>query len=114
MPNLAILSKSDHVQQVGIRLRQLIDALEIPYVQAATEMGVSKSQLGNWMRGDSYPAPYQLYLFCRRRGVNFDWPFLGDPAALPYQVASRLLQGEPEPEPPSAADNQVSEKLGSR
>lgn len=114
MPNLAILAKSDHVQQVGIRLRQLIDALEIPYTLAAEEMGVSKSQLGNWMRGDSYPAPYQLYLFCRRRGLNFDWPFLGDPASLPYQVASRLLQGGPEPEQLSVADSQASEKIGTR
>lgn len=114
MPNLTILAKSDHVRHVGIRLRQLIDALEIPYVQAAEEMGVSKSQLGNWMRGDSYPAPYQLYLFCRRRGLNFDWPFLGDPAALPYQVASRLLQAAPEPAELEVAGSQASGKIGSK
>lgn len=114
MPNLAILAKSDHVQHVGVRLRQLIDALDISYVQAAHEMGVTKSQLGNWMRGDSYPAPYQLYLFCRRRGLTFDWVYLGDPAGLPYQVATRLLQGEQAPEETSGAGSQASEKVGTK
>lgn len=112
MPNLTILATTDHVLQVGIRLRQLIDALDIPYVQAAREMGISKSRLGNWMRGDNYPGQYELYRLCRRRGVNFDWVFLGDPAALPYEVASRLLQQEEEPAELAAEDSQASENLG--
>lgn len=86
------LSKRDHIQAVGIRLRQLIDALGISYTEAAADMGIPKNQLGNWMRGDrSYPQEYSLYLFCRKRGVNTDWIYLGDPSGLPYKVASVLL-----------------------
>lgn len=114
MPELTILAKSDHVRDAGIRLRQLIDALGISYVQAAREMGITKNHLGNWMRGASYPGAYELYRFCRYRGLNFDWVFLGDPAALPYPVARKLLQQEDEQASSSVADNLASEKIAQR
>lgn len=110
MSDTIILPKSDHVRDVGIRLRQLIDALDIPYKQAAQEMGVSKSHLGNWMRGTNYPTPYEVFRFCRRRGVNFDWIFLGDPAALPHRVVERLLAGVFPQETPAGEGSQAFEK----
>jgi len=92
---IPIESKEDHIAAVGARLRQLIDALDIPYVEAARDMGVPKSQLGNWMRGDrSYPPIYPIYRFCRIRGVDMNWVFLADPSGLPHRVTSRLLRTE--------------------
>ena len=99
----AILSKSDHMKAVGARLRQLIDALGISYVEAAKDMGIPKNHLGNWMRGDAYPLHYEIYRFARIRGVNLDWVFLGDPSGLPQRVFAKLpgLGQEPADQPVS-------------
>lgn len=91
-----ILALSDHKKAVGHRLRQLIDALNMKYVDAAEEMGTSRNHLGNWMRGRDYPLWYPLYKFCRVRGVNTDWVMLGDPSSLPAKVRDRLLELERE------------------
>ena len=93
---------------VGVRLRQLIDALNMSYVEAADIMGIDKSGLGNWMRGrPSYPSVYSLYKFCRTKGVDFNWVFLGDPSGLPDRAARTLLGLEPkqadQPEPATQA-----------
>ena len=77
MPSI-FLTERDHIEIVGRRMRQLIDALGISYAEAARDMGVPKNQLGNWMRGDSYPRPYCLYQFSRLRGVDMNWIYLGD------------------------------------
>lgn len=98
----AVLSKADHTKAVGVRLRQLIDALGLSYVDAANDMGVTKNHLGNWMRGAAYPLHYSLYRFCRIRGVNTDWVYLGDPSGLPHRVAAALLQPAPKQEDRSA------------
>ena len=82
---------------VNVRLRQLIDALGIKYVRAAEDMGITKNHLGNWMREEKpvYPDIYKIYRFCRIRGVDFNWVFLGDPSGLPERVSRILLGLEP-------------------
>lgn len=105
-----ILSRRDHIRAVGVRLRQLIDALGLPYVRAAEDMGVSKSQLGNWMRGNAgYPRPYELYRFARTNGVSLDWVWLGDPSGLREPIRRALLGLESEPAGQQAAASQASE-----
>jgi transcriptional regulator with XRE-family HTH domain len=104
-----ILSKSDHMKAVGNRLRQLIDALGIKYAQAARDMEIPKNHLGNWMRGEAYPLPFEMYRFCRIRGVNMDWVFLGDPSGLPHRVAEQLMQLISKPADQVEPENQASE-----
>jgi transcriptional regulator with XRE-family HTH domain len=95
-----ILPRSDHVREVGRRLRLLIEAIGITQAEAARDMGVPPNHLGNWIRGDrSYPLEYSIYRFCRIRGVDTNWLYLGDPSSLPERVARRLLNLEPAPEP---------------
>lgn len=106
----AILTQADHIRAVGYRLRQLIDALDISYADAARDMDVTKNHLGNWMRGDrSYPLEYNMYRFCRIRGVDMNWVFLGDPSALPKRVADRLMAVLLEPEGSEAQASRVSD-----
>lgn len=106
-----ILTETDHRVACGFRLRQLIDALGISYVQAASEMGVTKNHLGNWMRGVAYPKHYELYRFCRIRGVNTDWVLLGDPSGLPAKVYEPLMKLAQELEAPAEPASQASESL---
>jgi transcriptional regulator with XRE-family HTH domain len=116
----AILAEPDYRREVGERLRQLIDALGLSYVQAAQMMLVPKNHLGNWMRGDAFPRHYNLYRFCRINGVNTDWVLLGDYSALPYSVVEALLQQAPAlevvaapegPEPAAAKRPRASKRL---
>lgn len=86
----AILPPSDHRIAVGARLRKLIDMLGMTYVDAAELMGISKHVLRNWMAGETYPQPYPLYRLCRLKGVDFNYVFLGDWAALPGRLSSQL------------------------
>lgn len=96
--DILIQSESDYRRAVGQRLRLLIRALGIPYVEAAADMDVSRTQLGNWMRGThGFPRHYELYKFCRKRGVNTDWIYLADPSGLPARVRDRLLEVAAEP-----------------
>jgi transcriptional regulator with XRE-family HTH domain len=86
-----ILTKRDYWRACGFRLRRLIDALGISYAQAATDMGVSPSNLGNWLRGSACPTPYELYRFSAINGVDCNWVYLGDPSRLPRALADRAL-----------------------
>ncbi|EHH66882.1 helix-turn-helix domain-containing protein [Gluconobacter morbifer] len=90
--NSSLEPQSDHQRHVGQRLRQVLDALPLPYVDAATAMGVSKQVLRNWMAGDSYPSPYALYRLKLAHGVSTDFLFLGDSGALPHRLAYALQQ----------------------
>jgi hypothetical protein len=55
-------------------------------------MGISKSHIGNWMRGTAgYPTPYEMYRFCLINGVDMNWVFLGDPSRLPRAVGDQVL-----------------------
>ena len=94
----AVMPKSDHQVEAGARLRAAIDAAGLTYVQAGEIMGASKSNVGNWMRGDAPINPYALYRFCRITGCTADWILLGDPSGLPQRLARQLAQAAPEPQ----------------
>jgi transcriptional regulator with XRE-family HTH domain len=95
---IALLTAAAHQKLAGERLRHVIDLLGIPYVEAASIMGVSKHVLRNWMAGDNYPQPYPLYRLAKAKGVNFDYVFLGDWQGLPHRIA-KVLESEFEATP---------------
>jgi hypothetical protein len=95
---ISLLPITEHQREAGRRLRAVIDASRISYVEAAKVMGISKSNLGNWMRGDAPIGTYQLYLLCRVTGATADWVLLGDPSGLPQRLAQPLLQPELSPQ----------------
>lgn len=88
--DLPILSVTDFKMDVGRRLRRLIELLDLKQTEAADLMGVTKWTLQNWLDGDSPPQPYPIYRFCRLRGVDFNYVFLGDHSRLPAEIARKL------------------------
>jgi transcriptional regulator with XRE-family HTH domain len=105
-----IMTQSDHMAAVGSRLRRLIAALGLKQVEAAADMGVTKNHLGNWLRGDAYPRHYELYRFCRIRGVTADYVLLGDPSGLKASVLAALMRQEQAPEEAEEGDPPAVEK----
>ena len=61
-----------------------------PQSAIAARLGVSKSKLGNWLRGDNYPDPYAMWLLCRHYGVTMDWIYRGEIFGLPVSLADGL------------------------
>ena len=108
-----ILAQSDHMIAVGSRLRRLIRALSLRQTEAAADMGITKNHLGNWLRGDAYPRTYELYRFCRIRGVTADYVLLGDPSGLRGPVVAALMRQEQEPAEEEAPDPPALERHGS-
>lgn len=108
----AFLSERDYHIECGRRLRALIDALGMRQVEAAQIMGISKSHLGNFLRGDPIRV-YALYRLCKVKGVGMDWVFNGDPSGLPHRVATELLRLGGEPEGREAAAHQEVETAAS-
>jgi transcriptional regulator with XRE-family HTH domain len=104
-----ILGTADHRAAFGARLRAVIDALEQSQANVARSIGVTKENLGNWLRGDSYPSMHPVYKFCRIYGVTADWLVLGDPSGLRSDVRDRLLSLAQAPERPSATGRKVHE-----
>lgn len=92
-----ILPASDHRAQVGVRLRDALDAIGMQNVEAARIMGVSKQSITEWLAGRGYPNQYGCYRLHRMTGITMDWLFLGDWSALPARLADKLrpfLEGE--------------------
>lgn len=90
----APMGKTLHKAEVGRRLRTAIEALGITQVAAAQIMEVSPSKLGNWVRGDHYPDPWSVALFCNRYGVSADWVYRGLVSGSSSVVADALWKAE--------------------
>ena len=84
------MAATPHKRIIGWRLRVAIEALGMNYTEAGELFGVSKSKLGNWMRGDDYPAPYFIERFCDRFGVTADWIYRGEVSGISGELADIL------------------------
>lgn len=85
-----VLPQSDYQAEAGLRLRRLIEMLDITQVEAAHIMGISKHVLRNWLAGDNPIQPYPLYRLCRVKAVDFNYVALGDWSCLPVRLARKL------------------------
>jgi transcriptional regulator with XRE-family HTH domain len=107
------MSETLYQREVGRRLRAAIDALGITYTDAAGELGVSTSKLGNWLRGEHYPDRYSVKQFCDRYGITAEWIYRGIVTGLPSDLANKLWKVErssaatpDEPRPPKRPKTQ--------
>ena len=71
------MDAATHKMQVGARLRMAIESLGMKQAQIGREFNVSPSKLGNWLRGDDYPAEFFVHEFCDRYSITADWIYRG-------------------------------------
>jgi transcriptional regulator with XRE-family HTH domain len=88
--DIPVLPPSEHQRDAGLRLRKLLQLLQLKQVEAARIMGVSKHVLRNWLAGDNPVQPYALYRLCRVKQVDCNYVYLGDWSALPLALAKQL------------------------
>lgn len=87
--------------EAGRRLADTRLALGLTQEQLAEEIGVTRGALANWEQGSRFPDVAAMMRLYHRRRVPLDWIYIGNPAALPYELADRLLAGNKQ-NPPSA------------
>lgn len=92
--HLGEMDATQHKRLIGWRLRVAIDVLDKSYKEVAEQFGINPSRLGNWMRGDDYPAPLFIDEFCRRYPITADWIYLGRSAGVSGQVGDDLYAAE--------------------
>lgn len=79
-----------HQEEVGARLRLVIDALGLSYAEAARIMGITPQRLNGWMGGDHPASLFHLARFCRLHPVTLDYLILGDARRIDRDLAERL------------------------
>jgi transcriptional regulator with XRE-family HTH domain len=85
-----VLPASEFQKDAGLRLRRLLQMLDLKQTEAAALMGVTKHVLRNWLAGDNPVQPYPLYRLCRIKGVDFNYVYLGIWDGLPHRLAKEL------------------------
>ena len=84
------LTPAEHKEHVADNLRRIVAVIGGSQTAIATRLGVSKSRLGNWLRGDNYPDPYAMWLLCLHYGVTMEWIYRGETFGLPSVLADGL------------------------
>jgi hypothetical protein len=91
------VSETLHKVEVGRRLRAAIDALGLSQTGVASTLDTSTSKLGNWIRGDNYPAAWFVKRFCDRYGITTDWLYRGIVSGIDANLADALWKSDQEP-----------------
>jgi transcriptional regulator with XRE-family HTH domain len=99
------VSETLHKLEVGRRLRAAIEALGLTQAGVASTLNTAPSKLGNWLRGDNYPAAWFVKRFCDRYGITTDWIYRGIVSGIDSDLADKLWRSEQktEPEPTAGA-----------
>ena len=88
------VTNAEHLASVAQNLERAMEALGLTKSELARSMDITLQKLGNWMRGDNYPDPYKLTLFCERFGVTMDFIYRGKISGLQKDVADGLAKAE--------------------
>jgi transcriptional regulator with XRE-family HTH domain len=70
------VNEEAYKKAIGRRLRIAVEDVQardgVSQVEVARQMQISPQRLGNYFRGEHYPNPYHLRLFCRFANISFD------------------------------------------
>lgn len=81
-----------HKEFVGRNLRITIAAIGMRQADAAREMGISPSKLGNWLRGDNYPDPFLVTRFAADHAAPLEMIYQGTAAFAPPSLAAAYAE----------------------
>lgn len=90
------MSKKDspdprHIDQIAYRLKLTRTvALEIGQTELCALVGIKTNTYNQWEMGKGRPELDKAMLLCEALGYTLDWIYRGDPAGLPYAIASKI------------------------
>jgi transcriptional regulator with XRE-family HTH domain len=69
--------------------------------------GIAESTWSQYENGHRFPDLMQMLPFAERFGIPLDWIYRGIIAAVPYEIAQRVLDARPDSPEPEEAGSQV-------
>lgn len=88
------MGKTQHRKDVGENLRLAIEAVGETQASICRAFKVTPSNLGNWLRGDSYPSEWFVVQFCDRYDISADWIYRGKVSASAAPLADALWKAQ--------------------
>ena len=79
-------------REIGERLRLLVKAVGLTDQEIANELGVGRTNWGNWRRGDIQLPPFYARQLKEKFGCAFDWLYLGDDSNNTARFNERLRE----------------------
>lgn len=81
--------------EIGRRLKATRQALGLRARDIHRATGIGESTWSQYENGRRFPDLMQMLPFAERFGIPLDWIYRGIVAALPYEIAQRILDGQP-------------------
>ena len=95
-PHAPLVPRPDGIDEVCRRLRDLRIVLELTKPSDfIADTGFGKTRVSNWDKSYSRPDLDAGIIMAGKFGVTLDWLFLGNPAGLPQDLASKLNKLKP-------------------
>lgn len=85
--------KAAHTRQleaIAERLRASQDAMGLKAVEVCRLTGIKPNTYSQWLNAKGRPRLDEAMLLCDQFGYTLDWIYFGDPAGLPYALASKM------------------------
>lgn len=79
-------------QEIGRRLRATREALDVKSGVMAEMIGVTKQAWSQYEAGNRRPDLTHMLAFSDRFNISLDWIYKGNPAQLPYTLASVIAE----------------------
>lgn len=81
--------------EIGRRLKATRQALGLRTRDIHRATGIAESTWSQYENGRRFPDLMQMLPFADRFGIPLDWIYRGIIAAVPYEIAQRILDSQP-------------------
>jgi transcriptional regulator with XRE-family HTH domain len=90
--------------EIGRRLKATRQALGLRARDIHRATGIGESTWSQYENGRRFPDLMQMLPFADRFGIPLDWIYRGIVAAVPYEIAQRILEAQPSSSEPADKD----------
>lgn len=90
------------LEAIAERLRASQAALGLKSAEVCRLTGIRPNTYSQWLNAKGRPRLDEAMMLCDQFGYTLDWIYFGDPAGLPYSLASEL--GLPTKAPPAPSE----------
>lgn len=90
--------------EIGRRLKATRQALGLRTRDIHRATGIAESTWSQYENGRRFPDLMQMLPFADRFGIPLDWIYRGIIAAVPYEIAQRILDSQPATAEAAAGD----------
>lgn len=87
--------------EIGRRLKATRQALGLRARDIHRATGIGESAWSQYENGRRFPDLMQMLPFAERFGIPLDWIYRGIIAAVPYEIAQKILESQSAPSEPA-------------